>query len=109
MEYYLNDRCAVISITTELMERCGADPAEFDGLASIPLSAEGVIIGLTIKQRHSNVYKISVRTTEEMDASEFCSYFGGGGHIRAAGCEIKGTLEEVKEKLLERAGQVLGI
>ena len=34
---------------------------------------------------------------------------GGGGHIRAAGCEIKGTLEEVKAQLLEKAGQVLGI
>ena len=107
MEYYLNDKCAVICLTTELMKSCGADPAEFDGLASIPLSAEGVVLGLTIKQRHANVYKISVRTTDEMDASAFCSYFGGGGHIRAAGCEIQGTLEEVKAKLLERAGQVL--
>ena len=66
------------------------------------------MIGLTIKQRHENVYKISVRTTDEMDASAFCSYFGGGGHIRAAGCEIQGTLDEVKAKLLERAEQVLG-
>lgn len=106
MEYFLEDRCAMISITTELMESCGVEQAEFDGLASIPLSAEGVVLGITVKQRHENVFKISVRTTDEMDASEFCSYFGGGGHIRAAGCEIQGTLEEVKAKLLERAEQV---
>lgn len=109
MEYYLNDKCAMITITTELMEKCGADPAEFDGLASIPLSAEGVVIGITVKQRHKNVYKISVRTTEEMDASAFCGLFGGGGHIRAAGCEIRGSLEDVKALLIEKAGQVLGI
>ena len=108
MEYHLNDRCAMICITTELMESCGVDAAEFDGLASIPLSAEGVVIGITVKQRHENVFKISVRTTDEMDASAFCNYFGGGGHIRAAGCEIQGTLEEVKAKLLERTVQVLG-
>ncbi|MBO5557887.1 bifunctional oligoribonuclease/PAP phosphatase NrnA [Ruminococcus sp.] len=108
MEYHLHDRCAMICITTELMESCGVDQAEFDGLASIPLSAEGVVIGITVKQRHERVFKISVRTTEEMDASSFCNYFGGGGHIRAAGCEIRGTLEEVKAKLLERAEQVLG-
>ena len=107
MEYYLNDRCAMIAITRELMQSCGVAEAEFDGLASIPLSAEGVVLGITIKQRHTNVYKISVRTTDEMDASVFCGYFGGGGHIRAAGCEIHGTLEEVKAQLLERAGQVL--
>ena len=107
MEYHINDKCAIISITTELMESCGVDQAEFDGLASIPLSAEGVVLGITIKQRHENVFKVSVRTTDEMDASAFCNYFGGGGHIRAAGCEIKGTLEEVRAKLLERAKQVL--
>ncbi|WP_295152165.1 bifunctional oligoribonuclease/PAP phosphatase NrnA [uncultured Ruminococcus sp.] len=107
MEYYLGDRCAMIAITRELMQSCGVAEAEFDGLASIPLSAEGVVLGITIKQRHTNVYKISVRTTDEMDASVFCGYFGGGGHIRAAGCEIHGTLEEVKAQLLERAGQVL--
>lgn len=107
MEYYLGDRCAMIAITRELMQSCGVAEAEFDGLASIPLSAEGVVLGITIKQRHTNVYKISVRTTDEMDASVFCGFFGGGGHIRAAGCEIHGTLEEVKKKLLERAEQVL--
>ena len=107
MEYYLNDRCTMIAITKQLMESCGVAEAEFDGLASIPLSAEGVVLGITIKQRHENVFKISVRTTDEMDASAFCGFFGGGGHIRAAGCEIHGTLEEVKARLLERAEQVL--
>ena len=41
-------------------------------------------------------------------ASAFCREFGGGGHIRAAGCEITGSLEEVKAKLLKQAEKVLG-
>jgi phosphoesterase RecJ-like protein len=101
MEYYFDDRCSVICLTTQMMNESGVEPAEFDGLASIPLSVEDVIIGITIKQRHENVYKLSVRTTDEMDASAFCRNFGGGGHIRAAGCEIEGTLEEVKQKVLD--------
>ncbi|MBR6872297.1 MAG: bifunctional oligoribonuclease/PAP phosphatase NrnA [Ruminococcus sp.] len=100
MEFYCNERCAVIALTTEIMERCGIEPAEFEGLASIPLSVEGVDLGITIKQRHENVYKLSVRTTEKLDASAFCKQFGGGGHIRAAGCELTGTLDEVKSKVL---------
>jgi phosphoesterase RecJ-like protein len=36
-------------------------------------------------------------------------HYGGGGHIRAAGCEIRGSLEDVKALLIEKAGQVLGI
>ena len=43
-----------------------------------------------------------------IDASAFCREFGGGGHIRAAGCEITGSLEEVKAKLLKQAEKVLG-
>ncbi|MBR1863080.1 MAG: bifunctional oligoribonuclease/PAP phosphatase NrnA [Ruminococcus sp.] len=108
MKYYCGGRCAMIVLTTELIERTGADPAEFDGLASIPLSVEGVIIGITVKQRHEKVFKISVRTTEEADASAFCAGFGGGGHKRAAGCEIQGSLEEVTELLLKAAEESLG-
>lgn len=65
-------------------------------------------IGITVKQRHENVFKISVRSDDEIDASAFCRGFGGGGHIRAAGCEITGSLEEVKAKLLKQAEKVLG-
>ena len=108
MEYYFNDRCTMIVITTELMKSCGAEPAEFEGLASIPLEIEGVVIGITVKQRHENVFKLSVRTTEEVDASAFCKRFGGGGHIRAAGCEIEGTLQQVREQVIKAVADVLG-
>ena len=103
MEFYCHDRCAMIALTTEIMEQCGIESAEFEGIASIPLSVEGVDIGITVKQRREDVFKISVRTTEKIDASAFCRQFGGGGHIRAAGCEIKGTLAEVREKVLAAA------
>lgn len=108
MEYFFDGKCSMIVLTKKLMEECGVDPAEFDGLASIPLSVEGVRIGITVKERHENVYKISVRTTEEIDASAFCQRFNGGGHIRAAGCEIHGSLDEVKAKLLEEVEKVCG-
>lgn len=108
MEYYCGGKCSMIVLTKELMEKSGVDAAEFEGLASIPLSVEGVKIGITVKQRHENVFKISVRSDDEIDASAFCHEFGGGGHIRAAGCEITGSLEEVKAKLLKQAEKVLG-
>lgn len=108
MEYYFNDRCTMIVLTTELMNSCGAEPAEFEGLASIPLEIEGVVIGITVKQRHENVFKLSVRTTEEVDASAFCRNFGGGGHIRAAGCEIEGNLQEVRLKVIQAVAEALG-
>ena len=108
MKYYFEGRCSMIVLTKKLMSECGVDQSEFDGLASIPLSVEGVDIGITVKERHTDYYKISVRTTDKLNASEFCQQFGGGGHIRAAGCEIQGTLEEVQNKLLDGVERLFG-
>ena len=107
MEYYFGDRCSLISLSFETLNTCGVEPAEFDGLASLPLSVEGVVVGITIKQREENLCKLSVRTTDEMDASAICRRFGGGGHLRAAGCEIPGALDEVKAKILAAVGEEL--
>ncbi|MBQ4095039.1 MAG: bifunctional oligoribonuclease/PAP phosphatase NrnA [Oscillospiraceae bacterium] len=109
IEYYFGGKLSMIVITKELMENSGAEDSEFDGIASIPISVEGVKMGITVKQRGSHTYKLSVRTTDELDASQFCKSFGGGGHIRAAGCEIQGGLDEVRGKILELAGKYFGV
>lgn len=107
MEYLFGGRLTIICITQELIKQTGVDPAEFDGLASIPLEVEGAVIGITFKElKDGSGFKLSVRTTEEADASAFCRQFGGGGHIRAAGCEIPGTLAEVREKVLSAAKEL---
>ena len=107
MEYFFDGKCAIILLTKALMKESDVEEAEFDGLASMPLQVDGVNIGITIKERHENVFKLSVRTTQEFDASEFCQNFGGGGHIRAAGCEIQGNLSYVKKIVLEKVKEIL--
>ncbi len=49
-----------------------------------------------------NGFKISLRSNEYVNVAEVCSIFGGGGHIRAAGCTIHFPLEITKEKIIER-------
>ena len=72
---------------------------------STPLSVEGVKIGITVKQRHENVFKISVRSDDEIDASAFCREFGGGGHMLS---RRPGSLEEASTKL-QASGKGLGL
>ena len=57
-------------------------------------------IGITVKERHTDYYKISVRTTDKLNAAEFCQQFGGGGHPQASGITMKGTLEEAADRVL---------
>ena len=69
--------------------------------------AEGVLIGITKKKKEDGVFKVSVRTDRSVNAAEYCAMFGGGGHAEAAGCTVKGTLDEAKAQLKQAAEGVL--
>ena len=76
-------------------------------LANIPRRIEGVMMGITMREKAGGVFKVSVRTNDNIDAAEFCKQFGGGGHPAASGCSIEGDLETVKRKLIDAAEEYL--
>lgn len=100
LEYFFKGKCAMIQLTQSMLEQAGINDNELEGIASIPRQIEGVKIGITIREKKSNVFKISVRTSEDINAIEICETFGGGGHPRTGGCTIEGELDDVKEKIL---------
>jgi len=91
----------VICITLAFLQTYEIDQAELDGLANFPLQVEGAEVGITLKEREPNVFKISMRSSDRVDVAAICKQFGGGGHIKAAGCLIEGTAEEVIQKLTD--------
>lgn len=99
MEYHCDNKCAVICMTQEMLQKAGADDSELEGVSAIPCQIEGVEVGVTLREKEGG-YKISLRTSRYIDASEICAQFGGGGHARASGCFIKDTLESAKQKVL---------
>lgn len=107
LELYFDNRCAVVCITKDMLSRTGAEESELEGVAAMPREVEGVLVGITLRQR-DNGYKISVRSGEEVDASVLCGNFGGGGHKCAAGCFIEGDLETAKKAMLEVIEKALG-
>lgn len=107
LELYFDNRCAVVCITKDMLSRTGAEESELEGVAAMPREVEGVLVGITLRQR-DNGYKISVRSGEEVDASVLCGNFGGGGHKCAAGCFIEGNLETAKKAMLEVIEKALG-
>ena len=101
MEIALNGECAIVAITADMLERTGAVEDELEGVSAMPRQIVGVKVGVTLREKGKDTYKISLRTSEEADASLICSAFGGGGHKRAAGCTINAPLEKAKQMLLE--------
>ncbi len=108
MEFFCKDKCAVISLTDKQIKQSGASESDCEGLSSIPRKVDGVLVGIFIKETDPNVFKISVRTDELIDASKICSKFDGGGHKCAAGCTIPGSLPDVKEKIISAVCKTIG-
>ena len=107
LELHLEGKVALISVTLDMLKKAGVGDDEVEGLASIPRRVEGVLMGITIREKEDGIFKISVRTNEGVDASAFCGKFGGGGHVAASGCTVEGTLDCVKQALLSEAERTL--
>lgn len=99
LEIFGEGKVAVISVSKDMLSECGVDKSALDAIKPITRQIEGVEIGITVKEESDGKIGISVRTGENYDASAICAHFGGGGHMRAAGCEIKGSIEEAKDKI----------
>jgi phosphoesterase RecJ-like protein len=102
IEFAGDDKIAIVWLTLDIMNEFSdrVDTEDLNGLASLPRQIEGVILGVTVKQKNENLFKVSMRSTEQINAAGVCGVFGGGGHARAAGCTIEGSLQFVKVKLL---------
>lgn len=97
LEIYGEGKVAVISATKDMLSQCGVDKSALDAIKPITRQIEGVEIGITLKEESDGKTGISVRTGENYDAAAICAHFGGGGHVRAAGCEMKGSVEYTAE------------
>lgn len=102
-----SDKIALVTISQQMIRESNIEDGELEGITSLPRTIEGVIIGITLRERRDGKYKVSVRTHEPISASELCSKFGGGGHDRAAGCEIADTLCNARDMMLSAAEQML--
>lgn len=106
MEYYCDGKIAVIAITDEMVKEANSKPDDLDNVANIPRSIEGVQVGVTLKQKGDNFFKISTRSSD-VDVSKVCATFGGGGHKRASGCKISDSLDNCKKMLVDEIAKHL--
>lgn len=106
LEFYMNDRCAVMQVSLQLRRETGVSQEDLEDVAGMPRRIEGVLVGVTIKEQEEEC-RISLRTRECIDAAAIAAAFGGGGHRCAAGCTIKASMAEAKEMLLKEIAKHL--
>lgn len=89
IHYAFEGRCALMTISRDMVQRSGAAEDDMEGLAPIPRQIDGVWVGATLREKADGCYKVSLRTGEQADASAIAARLGGGGHRRAAGCSVQ--------------------
>lgn len=99
----INTKVAIMMVTKEMLEKYNIDFNDIDGIVPYARDIENVEIGILLKEKSNNEIKVSLRSKSFADVSRVARVFGGGGHIRAAGCTINDTIENAKTKILEEA------
>lgn len=107
MKMYFDGKCAFVTVTQEMYRLSGSNESEVDAIASIPRQIEGVVVGVTMREKTDGSFKVSMRSNESADVSEICATMGGGGHPRAAGCTVHGTLQEATDTVLANVNKFI--
>jgi len=92
---------ACVTLTAQDFVQTGGSKADAEDVIEIPRSLAGVRIALFFYQtpERQTVTRLSIRTREPLDATWLALRFGGGGHARAAGCDIQAPLEEARKQV----------
>ncbi len=107
IRYYHEDRLAVIAISEQMLKDSEADRSMTEGFVDFPLNVDSVEVAASVMEMRQGQYKVSLRSKEYADVNKIAGIFGGGGHVRAAGCMLFGELEEVLDKLSYAVSQYL--
>ncbi len=105
LHFYEEGALGVVTFTQQMLADAGLTEEEIGNVVETPRGVEGVLVGLSIRQTTADPrqYKVSSRANVECDVAAVCASFGGGGHVRAAGCTVEGDSAAEVEALVTDA------
>ena len=95
----LDKRCIVSVVRLKEMEFFQAKPSDLEGIVSQLRQTKGVEVAIFLHEIELQTFKVSLRSKELVDVSKVAQYYGGGGHVRAAGVTMKGSAHDVINNL----------
>ena len=107
LRIFRQGRIAVMQIPRAMLLRAGVTETEAKAINGLPRQIEGVLVGVTMKEREEGGWRVSIRSREPFNAAEVCKKFGGGGHPQAAGCELEMEADEAVLTIVSAIGEAL--
>lgn len=99
---FMDGKCIFTCLTKKIMDFHGVKPKDLEGIVSQLRVTEGVEVAIFLYQTDEQEYKVSLRASGDVDVSKVAQKFGGGGHKKAAGVTMKGTMHEIINNLSEQ-------
>ena len=99
---------AWVTVPPGAIDRYQLTADDLDGIVEHPRSIAGMRLAVLFREVSQNRIKVSLRSVGDVDVAEFAHQFGGGGHAKAAGAAIPGSLAEVQATVLAAAREFLG-
>jgi phosphoesterase RecJ-like protein len=104
-----NGQIGTFTLSREDWQRIGAKLEESEDFISHAMGVRGVRVAVFVRERGDGLIRVSLRSRDGVDVNRIAAEFGGGGHPRAAGFRLPGSLREVKRKTLEAVAGALGV
>jgi phosphoesterase RecJ-like protein len=99
---------AWISVPAGAVERYGLKSEDLDGIAEHPRSIVGTRLAIFFRDLGHGKVKVSFRSTGGVDVNQLARQFGGGGHAKAAGALVAGSLEAARTEVIGAARAFIG-
>jgi len=101
LEFDWQGRIAALTVTKKMLDEAGAQWEHTEGFVEYPRSIEGVQVAVFFSEIGDGLFKVSLRSKGRFNVEEVARTFGGGGHINAAACRVRGDADAVKKRLFE--------
>lgn len=100
---YMEERCIAVSLSIEEMKKFHVTAKDVDGVVSQLRNTKGVELAVFLYEVAPGEYKASLRSSDRIDVSRLAGKFGGGGHKKASGFNMKESPEEIIRLVIEAA------
>ncbi len=104
---FMDGRCVVSMVDKKTMDFYRAVPADLEGIVNQLRNTRGVECAIFMYQTNILEYKVSLRSNGGVDVAKVAEFFGGGGHVRAAGVTMPGTFHDIVNNLSGRIAEQL--
>lgn len=99
---FMNGKCVVSMLDKKTMNFYRAQPHDLEGIVSQLRNTKGVECAIFMYQTDVMEYKVSLRSSGQVNVAQVAEFFGGGGHARAAGATMRGTFHDIVNNLSNR-------